>query len=73
MVFGSENVTSGASSDIQQITKIARAMVMQFGMSDNLGNIDYANEQQTYLGPTSPGSHLAVSYTHLTLPTSDLV
>ena len=58
MVFGSENVTSGASSDIQQITKIARAMVMQFGMSDNLGNIDYANEQQTYLGPTSPGSHL---------------
>lgn len=58
MVFGPENVTSGASSDIQQITKIARAMVMQFGMSDNLGNIDYANEQQTYLGPTSPGSHL---------------
>tara|TARA_Y100000589_G_scaffold331135_1_gene383419 strand:- start:777 stop:2696 length:1920 start_codon:yes stop_codon:yes gene_type:complete len=58
MVFGAENVTSGASSDIQQITKIARAMVMQFGMSDNLGNIDYANEQQTYLGPTSPGSHL---------------
>ena len=44
MVFGPENVTSGASSDIQQITKIARAMVMQFGMSDNLGNIDYANE-----------------------------
>jgi cell division protease FtsH len=58
MVFGPENVTSGASSDIQQITKIARAMVMQFGMSDNLGNIDYANEQQTYLGPTSPGSQL---------------
>tara|TARA_Y100001933_G_scaffold225672_1_gene239120 strand:+ start:83 stop:2002 length:1920 start_codon:yes stop_codon:yes gene_type:complete len=58
MVFGSDNVTSGASSDIQQITKIARAMVMQFGMSDDLGNIDYANEQQTYLGPTSPGSHL---------------
>ncbi len=58
MVFGPENVTSGASSDIQQITKIARAMVMQFGMSDNLGNIDYANEQQSYLGPSSPGSHL---------------
>ena len=58
MIFGPDNVTSGASSDIQQITKIARAMVMQFGMSDNLGNIDYANEQQTYLGPTSPGSHL---------------
>ncbi len=52
MIFGPENVTSGASSDIQQITKIARAMVTQFGMSDKMGNIDYVNEQQTYLGPS---------------------
>ena len=52
MTFGPENVTSGASSDIQQITKIARAMVTQFGMSEKLGNIDYINEQQTYLGPS---------------------
>ncbi|MEO0679955.1 MAG: ATP-dependent zinc metalloprotease FtsH [Pseudomonadota bacterium] len=50
LVFGSENVTSGASSDIQQVSKIARAMVTQFGMSEKLGNIDYANEQQSYLG-----------------------
>ncbi|SLN62407.1 ATP-dependent zinc metalloprotease FtsH [Pseudoruegeria aquimaris] len=50
LVFGKENVTSGAASDIQQVTKIARAMVTQFGMSDALGNIDYANEQQSYLG-----------------------
>jgi len=53
MIFGPENVTSGASSDIQQITKIARAMVTQFGMSDKMGNIDYVNEQQTYLGPSA--------------------
>ncbi len=58
MIFGPENVTSGASSDIQQITKIARAMVTQFGMSDRLGNIDYANEQQTYLGPTGASNQL---------------
>ncbi|MFQ5621822.1 MAG: ATP-dependent zinc metalloprotease FtsH [Paracoccaceae bacterium] len=51
LVFGQENVTSGAMSDIQQATKIARAMVTQFGMSDKLGNIDYSNEQMTYLGP----------------------
>ena len=51
IVFGPENVTSGASSDIQQVSKIARAMVTQFGMSDELGNIDYANEQQSFLGP----------------------
>ena len=55
MTFGPENVTSGASSDIQQITKIARAMVTQFGMSDTLGNIDYMNEQQSYLGPAGSG------------------
>ena len=53
LIFGPENVTSGASSDIQQITKIARAMVTQFGMSDTLGNIDFINEQQSYLGPSS--------------------
>ena len=53
LIFGPENVTSGASSDIQQITKIARAMVTQFGMSDILGNIDFINEQQSYLGPAS--------------------
>ena len=55
MTFGPENVTSGASSDIQQITKIARAMVTQFGMSETLGNIDYMNEQQQYLGPSGSG------------------
>jgi cell division protease FtsH len=55
MTFGPENVTSGASSDIQQITKIARAMVTQFGMSETLGNIDYMNEQQSYLGPAGSG------------------
>jgi cell division protease FtsH len=60
LIFGKENVTSGAASDIQQVTRIARAMVTQFGMSDNLGYIDYANEQQSYLGayqgaaPASP-------------------
>ncbi|QHQ37217.1 ATP-dependent zinc metalloprotease FtsH [Algicella marina] len=55
LIFGPENVTSGASSDIQQVTRIARAMVTQFGMSETLGNIDYANEQMTYLGPQGGG------------------
>ncbi len=57
LIFGKENVTSGATSDIQQVTKIARAMVTQFGMSDLLGNIDYANEQQSYLGSYSSGTN----------------
>jgi len=50
LIFGPENVTSGASSDIQQVTRIARAMVTQFGMSETLGNIEYVAEQQSYLG-----------------------
>jgi len=50
LTFGKENVTSGAASDIQQVSRIARAMVTQFGFSDGLGNIDYANEQQSFLG-----------------------
>ncbi|PHP26349.1 ATP-dependent zinc metalloprotease FtsH [Limimaricola cinnabarinus] len=60
LIFGRENVTSGATSDIQQVTKIARAMVTQFGFSDKIGHIDYANEQQSYLGSYSGGaSHSA--------------
>ncbi|MDE3237851.1 MAG: ATP-dependent zinc metalloprotease FtsH [Paracoccaceae bacterium] len=56
LIFGKENVTSGAASDIQQVSRIARAMVTQFGFSDTLGNIDYANEQQSYLGSYSGGA-----------------
>lgn len=48
--FGEENVTSGAASDIQQVSKIARAMVTQFGFSEKLGHIDYADQQENYLG-----------------------
>ena len=50
LIFGKENVTSGAASDIQQVSRIARAMVTQFGFSDQLGHVDYANEQQSFLG-----------------------
>ncbi|PWJ22514.1 ATP-dependent zinc metalloprotease FtsH [Jannaschia seohaensis] len=59
LVFGKENVTSGAASDIQQVTKIARAMVTQFGYSDELGMVDYANEQQSYLGSYQGGGNVS--------------
>ena len=50
-VFGHEKVTAGASSDIQQATKIARHMVTQWGMSDALGPIGYdENQQEVFLG-----------------------
>ncbi len=50
LVFGPEKVTNGAASDIMQVTRIARAMVTQFGMSEKLGTIDYANERDSFLG-----------------------
>jgi len=60
LIFGHEHVTSGATSDIQQVTRIARAMVTQFGFSEKIGHIDYANEQQSHLGSYSGGtSHSA--------------
>ncbi|QIE55299.1 ATP-dependent metallopeptidase FtsH/Yme1/Tma family protein [Pikeienuella piscinae] len=57
--FGEDSVTSGATSDIQQVSKIARAMVTQFGFSDKLGNIDYAEQTDTYLGAL--GGNLKIS------------
>ncbi|MCK0169252.1 ATP-dependent zinc metalloprotease FtsH [Jannaschia sp. S6380] len=56
LIFGEENVTSGAASDIQQVTRIARAMVTQFGYDKDLGYIDYANEQQSHLGAYGGGT-----------------
>ena len=51
MIFGHEKVTSGASSDIQMATNMAKAMVTQFGMSDELGPLSYGdNEQEVFLG-----------------------
>ncbi len=51
LVFGHEKVTSGASSDIQYATNLARSMVTQWGMSDKLGPLQYAaNEQEVFLG-----------------------
>jgi ATP-dependent metalloprotease len=44
LVYGPENVTTGASADIQSATQIARMMVTQAGMSDKLGNVDLATD-----------------------------
>ncbi len=49
--FGTEKVTSGATSDIEQATKIARAMVTQYGLSEKLGPIAYAEDEgEVFLG-----------------------
>jgi cell division protease FtsH len=51
LIFGPENVTTGASSDIQQATSMARRMVTEWGMSAKLGPIKYSdNEEEVFLG-----------------------
>uniref|UniRef100_A0A672R6V7 ATP-dependent zinc metalloprotease YME1L1 n=1 Tax=Sinocyclocheilus grahami TaxID=75366 RepID=A0A672R6V7_SINGR len=43
LIFGSENITTGASSDFDSATKIAKLMVTRFGMSEKLGVMTYAD------------------------------
>ena len=51
MIFGHGKVTSGASSDIQMATKLAKDMVTKYGMSEDLGPLTYgANEDEVFLG-----------------------
>jgi cell division protease FtsH len=51
LTFGKENITSGASGDIQMATNMARAMVTQLGYSDELGTVLYGNQQEeVFLG-----------------------
>jgi cell division protease FtsH len=44
LIFGYDQVTTGASSDISQATSMARSMVTRWGLSDKVGTIDYSEE-----------------------------
>jgi cell division protease FtsH len=49
--FGKENITSGAQSDIEQATKLAKAMVTRWGFSEALGTVAYGdNQDEVFLG-----------------------
>ncbi|MFN5609180.1 MAG: ATP-dependent zinc metalloprotease FtsH [Holosporales bacterium] len=50
IIFGDEQVTTGASSDIKMATDMARRMVTEWGMSAKLGPLHYAESQEGYLG-----------------------
>jgi cell division protease FtsH len=51
LIFGYDKVTTGAQSDIDMATRMARAMVTRFGMSDELGPIAYSeNQEEIFLG-----------------------
>jgi len=51
LIFGNENVTTGAANDIRQATSMARSMVTEYGFSDKLGPLRYSdNEEEVFLG-----------------------
>ena len=51
MVFGADKITTGASSDIRMVSDIARRMVTEWGLSEKLGFLAYAaDEQEVFLG-----------------------
>jgi ATP-dependent metalloprotease len=52
LIYGPAKVTSGASSDLQQATATARAMVTRMGMSPALGNVDLASDYKSLSSET---------------------
>jgi cell division protease FtsH len=51
MTFGRDKVTSGAASDIEQATRLARMMVTRWGFSEELGTVSYGeNQEEVFLG-----------------------
>ncbi len=51
IIFGEEEVTTGASNDLQQVARVARQMITRFGMSDRLGPVALGRQQgNVFLG-----------------------
>tara|TARA_B100000315_G_scaffold256684_1_gene303220 strand:+ start:334 stop:2268 length:1935 start_codon:yes stop_codon:yes gene_type:complete len=68
LIFGVENVTTGAANDIQQATGLARKMVTEWGMSEKLGPLLYdANEEEVFLG------HSVTQHKNLSDATAELI
>jgi cell division protease FtsH len=50
--YGPDNVSNGPAGDIQQASGLARAMVLRWGMSDKVGDVDYSEAHEGYSGST---------------------
>lgn len=53
--YGDDDVSNGPASDIKQASGLARAMVLRWGMSDKVGNIDYEQAHEGYMGNAAGG------------------
>jgi cell division protease FtsH len=68
LVFGPDNVTTGAGNDIRQATEMARRMVTEFGFSDKLGPLRYSdNQEEIFLG------HAVTQHKHVSDATARLI
>jgi cell division protease FtsH len=68
LVFGPDNVTTGAGNDIKQATDVARRMVTEFGFSDRLGPLRYSdNQEEVFLG------HSVTQQKHISDATARLI
>ncbi|HEX4694271.1 ATP-dependent zinc metalloprotease FtsH [Sphingomonas sp.] len=63
LIYGEDELNTGASSDLQAATRTARAMVMDYGMSKKLGWLNYREEEPSYMG----------SRAHISEETSQLI
>jgi cell division protease FtsH len=61
LIFGKDNVTTGASNDIERATQVARNMVTRWGLSEKLGPLTYSEEQDEVFLGHSVTKHKAVS------------
>ncbi|MCR9148027.1 MAG: ATP-dependent zinc metalloprotease FtsH [Rhodobacteraceae bacterium] len=53
--YGADKVSNGPAGDIQQASGLARAMVLRWGMSDKVGNVDYEQAHEGYMGNGAGG------------------
>ncbi|MAI41159.1 MAG: ATP-dependent zinc metalloprotease FtsH [Candidatus Azotimanducaceae bacterium] len=62
LTLGAEGITTGAANDIERATKMARAMVTKWGLSENLGPLMYDEEdEEVFLGKSAGSSRSSVS------------
>ncbi|QIE46749.1 ATP-dependent zinc metalloprotease FtsH [Pseudohalocynthiibacter aestuariivivens] len=59
--YGPDDVSNGPAGDIQQASGLARAMVLRWGMSDKVGNIDYEQAHEGYMGNGAGGFSISAA------------
>ena len=46
IIYGKDNITTGASNDLEKVSSLAKSMVTTYGMSEKMGNLAYGKEQE---------------------------